>query len=56
MEKLSISNILPIIKNCNLYIGNDTSFMHISASLGVKSIGIFMDSPAYSYSSYSKNI
>ena len=26
MEKLSISNILPIIKNCNLYIGNDTGF------------------------------
>ena len=56
MEKLSISNILPIIKNCNLYIGNDTGFMHMSAALGIKSIGIFMDSPAYSYSGYSKNI
>ena len=56
MEKLSISNILPIMKNCNLYIGNDTGFMHMSASLGIKSIGIFMDSPAYSYSSYSQNI
>ena len=33
MEKLSISNILPIIKNCNLYIGNDTGFMHMSAAL-----------------------
>ena len=44
MEKLSISNILPIIKNCNLYIGNDTGFMHMSASLGIKSIGIFTDS------------
>ena len=56
MEKLSISNILPIIKNCNLYIGNDTGFMHMSASLGIKSIGIFTDSSAYSYSGYSKNI
>ena len=56
MEKLSISNILTIIKNCNLYIGNDTGFMHMSASLGIKSIGIFTDSPAYSYSGYSKNI
>ena len=28
----------------------------MSASLGIKSIGIFMDSPAYSYSGYSKNI
>ena len=56
MEKLSISNILSIIKNCNLYIGNDTGFMHMSAALGIKSIGIFTDSPAYSYSGYSKNI
>ena len=56
MEKLSISNILTIIKNCNLYIGNDTGFMHMSAAIGIKSIGIFTDSPAYSYSGYSKNI
>jgi len=56
MEKLSISNILNIIKNCKLYIGNDTGFMHMSAALGIKSIGIFTDSPAYSYSGYSKNI
>ena len=56
MEKLPISNILNIIKNCNLYIGNDTGFMHMSAALGIRSIGIFTDSPAYSYSGYSKNI
>ena len=56
MEKLSISNILNIIKNCDLYIGNDTGFMHMSAALGIKSIGIFTDSPASSYSGYSKNI
>ena len=56
MEKLTISNILNIIKNCNLYIGNDTGFMHMSAALGIKSIGIFTDSPAYSYSGYTKNI
>ncbi len=56
MEKLSISSILPIIKSCDLYIGNDTGFMHMSAALGIKSIGIFVDSPAYSYGGYSKNI
>ena len=28
----------------------------MSAALGIKSIGIFTDSPAYSYSGYSKNI
>ena len=56
LENLSIEKILPIIKNCDLYIGNDTSFMHISSALGLKSIGIFVDSPAYSYSGYSANI
>ena len=56
LENLSIQEILPIIKNCNLYIGNDTGFMHISSALGIKSIGIFVDSPAYSYSGYSDNI
>ena len=56
LENLSIKEILPIIKNCDLYTGNDTSFMHISSALGIKCIGIFVDSPAYSYSGYSDNI
>ena len=56
LENLSIRNILPIIKNCDLYIGNDTGFMHICSALGIKSIGIFVDSPALAYSGYSKNI
>ena len=56
LENLSIQEILPIIKNCDLYIGNDTGFMHISSALGIKSLGIFVDSPAYSYSGYSDNI
>ena len=56
LENLSIQEILPIIKNCDLYTGNDTSFMHISSALGIKCIGIFVDSPAYSYSGYSDNI
>ena len=43
MEKLSISSILPIIKSCDLYIGNDTGFMHMSAALGIRSIGIFVE-------------
>ena len=56
LENLTIQETLPIIKNCNFYIGNDSSFMHISSALGIKSIGIFVDSPAYSYSGYSDNI
>ncbi len=45
-----------VIKNSDLYIGNDTGFMHISAGLGLKCIGLFFDSPAYSYSGYTKKI
>ena len=56
LENLSIQEILPVIKNCDLYIGNDTGFMHMSSALGIKSISIFVDSPAYSYSGYSDNI
>ena len=56
LENLSIQEILPIIKSCDLYIGNDTGFMHISSALGIKSVSIFIDSPAYSYSGYSDNI
>ena len=56
LENLSIQKILPIIKNCDLYVGNDTGFMHISAALDIKTIGLFVDSPAYSYSGYSGNI
>ena len=48
-EDLSIKETLPIIKNCNLTIANDTGFAHISAALGVKTLTLFMDSPILSY-------
>ena len=53
---LNIKEIISIIKYADLYLGNDTGFMHISSALGVRCIGIFIDSPAYAYSGYSKNI
>ena len=52
-EDLSIKETLPIIKNCDLYIGNDTGWAHISCSLGVKSLTLFMDSPVMAYGKYS---
>jgi len=55
-KDLKISEALPIIKNCNLYIGNDTGWLHISSALGVKSLALFMDSPVQAYGKYSKNI
>ena len=55
-EDLSIQETLPIIKNCNLYIGNDTGWLHISSALGKKCLALFMDSPVLAYGKYSKNI
>ena len=55
-KDLKISETLPIIKNCNLYIGNDTGWLHISSALGVKCLALFMDSPVQAYGKYSKNI
>ena len=56
LNSFKISEMLPIIANCNLYCGNDTGFMHISAALDLKTVALFMDSPVLAYGKYSKNI
>ena len=43
---------LPIIKNCNLSICNDSSFSHLSAALGIKTITLMADTPLI-YGNYS---
>ena len=53
---LKIKETLPIIKNCDLYIGNDTGWLHISSALNLKCLALFMDSPVQAYGKYSKNI
>mgnify|MGYP001160900999 CR=1 FL=1 len=53
-EKFKITETLPYIKNCDLYIGNDTGWAHIACSLQVKSLTLFMDSPVMAYGKYSK--
>ena len=55
-EKLSIKQTLPIIKNCNLAICNDTGFAHIACALGVKTLTLFMDSPVMAYGKYSSRM
>jgi heptosyltransferase II len=55
-KNLSIKETLPIIKNCNLYIGNDTGWLHISSALNIKCLALFMDSPVQAYGKYSSNI
>ena len=52
LDNLSIKETLPIIKNCNLSICNDSSFSHISAALGIKTITLMADTPLV-YGNYS---
>ena len=55
-ENMSIRETLPIISNCNLYVGNDTGWLHLSCALGLKCVALFMDSPVLAYGKYSNNI
>ena len=45
LDNFSIKETLPIIKNCNLSICNDSSFSHLSAALGLKTITLMADTP-----------
>ena len=56
LNNLKINEMMPIIANCNLYCGNDTGFMHISAALNLKAVALFIDSPVLAYGKYSTNI
>ena len=55
LDDLSIKEILPVIKNCNISVCNDTSFSHLSAALGVKTITLMADTPLI-YGSYSSKM
>ncbi len=55
LDNLSIRETLPIIKNCNVAICNDTSFSHLSSALGIKTITLMADTPLI-YGSYNTNM
>ena len=55
LDNLSIADTLPIIKNCNISICNDSSFSHLSSALGIKTITLMADTPLI-YGSYSSNM
>jgi len=55
LDDMSISDTLPIIKNCNVSICNDTGFGHLSSALGIKTITLMADTPLI-YGSYSSNM
>ena len=55
LDELSIKETLPIIKQCKISICNDSSFSHLSAALGVKTITLMADTPLI-YGSYSSKM
>jgi len=52
LDDLNLGEILPVIKNCDISICNDSSFSHLSSGLGVKTIVLMADTPLL-YGSYS---
>jgi len=52
LDNLSLIETLPIIKNCDISICNDSSFSHLSSGLGIKTIVLMADTPLL-YGSYS---
>ena len=55
LDNLSIKETLPIIKNCNIAICNDTGFGHLSAALEIKTIMLIADAPLI-YGSYNSKM
>ena len=51
LDNLNLNEILPIIKNCNISICNDSSFSHLSSGLGIDTIILMSDTP-FLYGSY----
>ncbi len=52
LDSLSLNEILPIIKSCNVAICNDSSFSHLSAALDIPTIVLMADTPLL-YGNYS---
>ena len=52
LDNLSLNEILPIIKFCNISVCNDSSFSHLSSGLGVETIVLMADTPLL-YGNYS---
>jgi heptosyltransferase-2 len=52
LDELNINETLPIIKNCDVSICNDSSFSHLSSGLGIKTIVLMADTPLI-YGNYS---
>jgi len=52
LDNLTLSEILPVIKNCDVSVCNDSSFSHLSSGLGIETIVLMADTPLL-YGNYS---
>ena len=52
LNQKNLNEILPIIKNCQIAICNDSSFSHLSAALSIPTIVLVSDTPLL-YGNYS---
>lgn len=52
LDNLELKKTLPIIKNCDIAVCNDSSFSHLSSALGIETIVLMSDTPLL-YGSYS---
>jgi len=55
LDNLSIKQTLPVIKNCDVSICNDSSFSHLSSALGIETITLMADTPLL-YGNYSSKM
>ena len=55
LNELTISETLPVIKNCNIAVCNDSSFSHLSAGLG-KPTNVLMSDTRLIYGSYNSKM
>ncbi|MGI4748762.1 MAG: glycosyltransferase family 9 protein [Janthinobacterium lividum] len=47
--RLSLAEVAACLKRCQLYIGNDSGLMHLSAATGIPTLGLFGPSKASEY-------
>ena len=54
LSQKTISELIPIISQCDLYVGNDSFGHHITSQCDIPSIVIMLDTPR-AYTDYSVN-
>ncbi|WP_239478618.1 glycosyltransferase family 9 protein [Lichenicola cladoniae] len=47
--RLSLAEVAACLKRCQLYVGNDSGLMHLSAATGIPTLGLFGPSKASEY-------